>query len=57
MPVTYLGKAAARAVGRCQGAMFFSVFGGAWLLLAAYASARLNALALVVVSAVVVASS
>jgi hypothetical protein len=32
---------AARAVGRCYGAMFFAVFGGAWLLLAAYAFGRL----------------
>jgi uncharacterized membrane protein YccF (DUF307 family) len=28
---------AARAVGRCYGALFFSVFGGAWFLLSAYA--------------------
>lgn len=34
--------AAARAVGRCYGALFFSVFGGAWLLLAAYAFGRLS---------------
>ena len=33
---------AARAVGRCYGAMFFAVFGGAWLLLAAYAFGRLS---------------
>ena len=33
---------AARAVGRCYGAMFFAAFGGAWLLLAAYALGRLN---------------
>jgi hypothetical protein len=31
-----------RAVGRCYGAMFFAVFGGAWLLLAAYAFGRLS---------------
>ncbi|MGA2879586.1 MAG: hypothetical protein ABSG13_11600 [Bryobacteraceae bacterium] len=35
---------AARAVGRCWGALFFSVFGGAWFLLAAYAFGRLNPL-------------
>lgn len=29
-------REAARAVGRCYGAMFFLVFGGAWFLLAAY---------------------
>jgi hypothetical protein len=34
--------AAARAVGRCYGALFFSIFGGAWWLLAAYAFGRLN---------------
>jgi hypothetical protein len=31
-----------RAAGRCWGAMFFAVFGCAWLLLAAYAFGRLN---------------
>src|SRR5580698_1277431 len=30
------------AVGRCYGAMFFTVFGGAWLLLAAYAFGHLS---------------
>jgi hypothetical protein len=34
---------AARAVGRCYGAMFFAVFGGTWLLLAAYAFGCLSA--------------
>lgn len=33
---------AARAVSRCYGALFFAVFGGAWLLLAAYAFGRLS---------------
>jgi hypothetical protein len=33
-----------RAVGRCWGALFFSVFGAAWFLLAAYAFGRLNKL-------------
>jgi hypothetical protein len=33
---------AARAVARCYGALFFSIFGGAWLLLATYAFGRLN---------------
>jgi hypothetical protein len=33
---------AARAVSRCYGALFFAVFGGAWLLLAAYAFGHLN---------------
>ncbi len=36
---------AARAVGRCYGALFFSIFGGAWVLLGVYAFARLNRLA------------
>jgi len=35
---------AARAVGRCWGALFFSVFGAAWFLLAAYAFGRLGKL-------------
>jgi hypothetical protein len=35
-------REAARAVGRCVGALFFSVFGGLWLLLAAYASGRVD---------------
>jgi hypothetical protein len=33
---------AARAVSRCYGALFFAVFGGAWLFLAAYAFGRLS---------------
>ncbi len=33
---------AARAVGRCYGALFFSLFGGAWFLLSAYAFGFLN---------------
>src|ERR1700691_5194635 len=33
---------ARRAVSRCYGAMFFAVFGGSWLLLAAYAFGRLS---------------
>ncbi len=33
---------ARRAVSRCYGAMFFAAFGGAWLLLAAYAFGRLS---------------
>jgi hypothetical protein len=37
---------AARAVGRCHGAMFFSVFGAAWFLLSAYAFGRLKIVAL-----------
>lgn len=44
----------ARAVGRCHGAMFFAVFGGAWLALAAYASESLTVSATTVVAAVVV---
>jgi hypothetical protein len=39
---TIPNRQAARAVGRCWGALFFSVFGGAWLLLAADALGRLN---------------
>lgn len=35
-------REAARGVGRCYGAMFFIVFGSAWLLLAAYAWRRLS---------------
>jgi len=36
--------AAAQAVGRCYGALFFSLFGAAWLLLGAYAFGRLTPL-------------
>jgi hypothetical protein len=44
---------AARAVGRCYGALFVSVFGGAWLLLAAYAFGHLSKLgACLIVAAV-----
>jgi hypothetical protein len=45
---------AARAVSRCYGAIFFAVFGGAWLLLAAYAFGRLSKLEGVLIAAVVV---
>jgi len=45
---------AARAVSRCYGALFFAVFGGAWLLLAAYAFGLLSKLEGVLVAAVVV---
>jgi len=45
---------AARAVGRCHGALFFSVFGGAWLLLAAYAFGQLSKLAACLIAAAVV---
>jgi hypothetical protein len=44
---------AARAVGRGYGAMFFSVFGGAWFLLATYAFGRLNKLVIFVIVAFV----
>jgi len=44
-------REAARAVGRCYGAMFFSSFGGAWLLLAAYAFGRISIVAALVVGA------
>ncbi|HZL67788.1 MAG TPA: hypothetical protein VFC29_10705 [Candidatus Limnocylindrales bacterium] len=37
-------REAARAVGRCFGALFFSIFGGLWLLLSAYAFGRLDRL-------------
>ena len=40
-------------VGRCYGAMFFTVFGGAWLLLAAYAFGRLSIPAACVIAVVV----
>ena len=42
---------AARALGRCHGAIFLSLFGGAWLLLAAYAFGRLTALAALLIAA------
>jgi Ca2+/Na+ antiporter len=35
-------REARRAVSRCYGALFFSVFGGVWLLLAVYAFGRLS---------------
>jgi len=44
---------AAGAVSRCYGALFFAVFGGAWLLLAAYAFGRLSKLEGVLIAAVV----
>jgi Ca2+/Na+ antiporter len=45
---------AALAVSRCYGAIFFAVFGGAWLLLAAYAFGRLSIFEGVLIAAVVV---
>jgi hypothetical protein len=42
---------AARAVGRCYGALFFSVFGCAWLLLAAYALGSLTTLGACLIAA------
>jgi hypothetical protein len=45
---------AARAVGRCYGALFFSVFGGAWLLLAAYAFGHLSKFGACLITAAVV---
>lgn len=45
---------AARAVGRCWGALFFSVFGGAWFLLAAYAFGRLGKLNAGLIAAAIV---
>jgi hypothetical protein len=45
---------AARAVGRCYGALFFSVFGGIWWLLAAYAFGRLSIPGACLIAAVVV---
>jgi len=45
---------AARAVSRCCGALFFAVFGGAWLLLASYAFGRLSKFEGVLIAAVVV---
>ena len=45
---------AARAVSRCYGALFFAVFGGAWLLLAAYAFGRLSKFEGGMIAAVVV---
>jgi len=35
-------REAAHAVGHCRGALFFSIFGGLWLLSPAYARARLD---------------
>ena len=45
---------AARADGRCYGALFFSVFGGAWLLLAAYAFGQLSKLGTCLIAAAVI---
>ncbi len=42
MRETTVSRSAAQAVGRCYGALFFAGFGGAWLLLSAYAFGRLN---------------
>ena len=41
---------AARAVGRCYGALFFTFFGAAWLVLAAYAFGHLDKLAVVAIA-------
>ena len=49
-------QAAARAVGRCNGALFFSIFGGVWLLLSAYAFGTPNK-ALVLFIVVVMAAT
>src|SRR5271154_4588227 len=45
---------AARAVGRCWGALFFSVFGAAWFLLAAYAFRSLGKLEAVLIAVALV---
>src|SRR5580704_2499771 len=45
---------AARAVGRCSGALFFSGFGAAWFLLAAYAFGRLNKVTVSAIAVVLV---
>jgi hypothetical protein len=45
---------AARAVSRCYGALFFAVFGGAWLVLAAYAFGRLSEFEGVLIAAVAI---
>ena len=42
---------AERAVGRCYGALFLSCFGGAWLLLAAYAVGGLSPLRVCLIAA------
>jgi hypothetical protein len=44
--------AAARAVGRCYGALFFTFFGAAWLVLAAYAFGTLNGLDTIAIAGV-----
>jgi hypothetical protein len=41
-PLIVGNRGAAVAVGRCYGALFFSIFGGLWLLLSAYAFGRLG---------------
>ncbi len=46
-------REAARAVGRCIGALFFSIFGGLWLLLSADASGRLDRMPIGLIAAVV----
>jgi hypothetical protein len=43
-----------RAVGRRYGALFLSLFGGVWLLLAAYAFGRLNIPAVCLIAATLV---
>jgi hypothetical protein len=42
---------AARAVGRCYGALFFTFFGAAWVVLAAYVFGRINTLGVVAIAA------
>jgi hypothetical protein len=42
---------AARAVGRCYGALFFAFFGAAWVVLAAYVFGRINTLEVVAIAA------
>jgi hypothetical protein len=42
---------AARAVGRCYGALFFTFFGAAWIVLAAYVFGRISTLGVVAIAA------
>jgi hypothetical protein len=46
-------REAAVAVGRCYGALFFSIFGGLWLLLSAYAFGRLDRIRIGLIAAAV----
>ena len=46
-------REAARAVGRCFGALFFSVFGGLWLLLSCYAFGHLDGVRISLIAAAV----